>query len=293
MGPFVEPAVIAPAGAAQQPTAGTRPRSYALIQIMPALILLGAFFVIPLARLFGLSIEGWRLDSYVRIWSEGIYIPVFLNTFKIAGIVTVLCLLIGYPVSLFLATTSKLWRTLGFVCVMFPLWTSVIVRTYAWMVILGRNGILNRTLLEWDLISSPIPFLNSQLAVIIGMVHVMLPFMILPVYSAATRIDPELPKAALGLGASRFRVFLEILLPLTLGGVVAGATLVFVVSIGFYITPALLGGGKVIMISNLIEQQVRELLAWDFASALSVVLLAVTLIVAWASKKSVSRWIPA
>ena len=172
---------------------------------------------------------------------------------------------------------------------MLPLWTSVLVRTYAWMVLLGRNGIINRMLIDSGLLDAPLPMLNSKMAVILGMVHVMLPFMILPIYSAVTRIDPDLPKAARGLGASTLRILTTIYLPLTLRGIVAGVTLVFVVSLGFYITPALLGGGKVLMFAMVIEQQVREFLAWNFAGALSVILLAVTLLVFWLLNQGVAR----
>ena len=267
-----------------------RPRATGMWLTLPAVFLLTLFFVAPLLKLLALSVDGWTLEPYTRIWTDGIYLPVMVDTFRIAAIVAALCLVIGYPVSLFLATTNRLWRTLGFAFVMFPLWTSVVVRNYAWMIILGRNGIINRTLLDLNLISAPITILNTELAVVIGMVHVMLPFMILPIYNAAVKVDPEFEKAARGLGANGIRVFTEILLPLTMRGVIAGTTLVFVVSIGFYITPALLGGGKVIMIANLIEQQIRELLAWDFGSALSFVLLIVTLALTWAGNRLLARW---
>jgi putative spermidine/putrescine transport system permease protein len=156
-------------------------------------------------------------------------------------------------------------------------------------VLLGRNGIINRLLIDSGLMEQPLPMLNSKMAVILGMVHVMLPFMILPIYSAVTRIDPDLPKAARGLGASALRIVTTIYLPLTLRGIVAGVTLVFVVSLGFYITPALLGGGKVLMFAMVIEQQVREFLAWNFAGALSVILLAATLFVFWLLNQGVAH----
>jgi len=253
-------------------------RSWAALGLTtPALLFLGLLFVFPLARLFGLSIEGGDLTWYRQVFADGLYTTIFLRTFEIAAVVTIACLVLGYPVAYFLATTTRFWRAWGFAFVMLPLWTSVLVRTYAWMVILGRNGIINRFLIDFGFSDRPLPLLNTKFAVLLGMVHVMLPFMILPIYSAITRIDPDLPQAARGLGASPFRIFTAVYLPLTLRGIVAGVTLVFVVSLGFYITPALLGGGKVIMIAMVIEQQVREFLAWNFAGALSVVLLAATL----------------
>lgn len=245
---------------------------------LPALVFLGVFFVFPLSRLFGLSVEGWSFDAYGRVFRDGLYTAIFLRTFEIAATVTIVCFIIGYPVAFFLATTTRFWRLLGFAFVMLPLWTSVLVRTYAWMVILGRNGIVNRFLIDFGFIERPLTLLNTPFAVLLGMVHVMLPFMILPIYSAVARIDPDLPPAARGLGASPLRVFTAVYWPLTLRGAIAGVMLTFVVSLGFYITPALLGGGKVTMIAMVIEQQVREFLAWDFGGALSVVLLGATLV---------------
>jgi ABC-type spermidine/putrescine transport system permease subunit I len=256
---------------------------------LPALLLLTALFVLPLSRLFALSFEGGDLGWYAKALSGGLYMTVLLRTFEIAAIVTLCCLVIGYPVAFLLATTTPAWRAIGFAFVMLPLWTSVLVRTYAWMVLLGRNGIINRLLIDSGMLDAPMPMLNSKMAVILGMVHVMLPFMILPIYSSVMRIDPDLPKAARGLGASMVRILTTIYLPLTLRGIVAGVTLVFVVSLGFYITPALLGGGKVLMFAMVIEQQVREFLAWNFAGALSVILLAVTLVIFWLLNQGVAR----
>lgn len=249
---------------------------------LPALVLMAILFVLPMTQLLLSSFEGAGLPWYGKaLGSGGLYLTVLMRTFEIAAIVTIGCLLLGYPVAFFLATTTPLWRALGFAFVMLPLWTSVLVRTYAWMVVLGRNGIINRILIDSGLMSEPLRLLNTQMAVVLGMIHVMLPFMILPIYSALNRMDPDLPKAAYGLGATPFRVFTTIYLPLTLRGILAGVTLVFVVSLGFYVTPALLGGGKVTMFAMIIEQQVREFLAWNFAGALSMVLLVVTLATFW------------
>jgi ABC-type spermidine/putrescine transport system permease subunit I len=159
------------------------------------------------------------------------------------------------------------------------LWTSVLVRTYAWMVLLGRNGVFNRWLIDAGIIADPLPLLHNFTGVLIGMVHVLLPYMVLPIYGAVRRLDPAVVAAAEGLGASNWRIFWRIHLPLTLNGIFAGSVLVFVLSLGFFITPALLGGGRVIMIAVLIEQEVRQTLNWPFAAALSAVLLAFTLAV--------------
>ena len=282
-------APLQPAAAPRQSTGRSAFELGPFALTLPGLLLLTLLFVLPLGRLFALSFEGGGFGWYEKALTGGLYTTILYRTFEIAGIVTLCCLVVGYPVAFLLATTTPVWRAIGFAFVMLPLWTSVLVRTYAWMVLLGRNGIINRILIDFGMLDAPLPMLNSKMAVILGMVHVMLPFMILPIYSAVTRIDADLPKAARGLGASTWRILTTIYLPLTLRGIVAGVTLVFVVSLGFYITPALLGGGKVLMFAMVIEQQVREFLAWNFAGALSVILLAVTLVVFWLLNQGVAR----
>src|SRR6266404_3649905 len=246
---------------------------------LPALVLLGVFFLFPVLRMLGYSIEAGNLDWYAKALGQGLYLQVFWNTFEIAVSVTVFCLLLGYPLGFLIATTTPFWATMGFIFVLLPLWTSVLVRTYAWMVLLGRNGVFNRLLLDAGVIADPLPLLHNLTGVLIGMVHVLLPYMVLPIYGAVKRLDPAIVVAAEGLGASSWRIFWRIYLPLTLNGIFAGSVIVFVLALGFFITPALLGGGRVMMIAVLIEQQVRETLNWPFAAALSAVLLAATLVV--------------
>ena len=252
---------------------------------VPALLLLFVFFLYPVVRMLGYSIEGGTFEWYAKALGEGLYLQVFFNTFEIAFWVTLICLLLGYPLGFLLATTTPGWATLGFIFVLLPLWTSVLVRTYAWMVLLGRNGVFNRMMLETGLIADPIPMLNNFSGVLIGMVHVLLPYMVLPIYGAVRRVDPSLVSAAEGLGASNARIFRRVYLPLTLPGIFAGAVIVFVLSLGFYITPALLGGGRVIMVAVMIEQQVHQTLNWPFAAALSASLLVVTLAVYAAAQR--------
>ena len=251
-------------------------KSRGFLPALPALLLLFVFFLFPVVRMLGFSLEAGTLDWYAKALGEQLYLRVFWNTFEIAVFVTAVCLLLGYPLGFMIATTTPLWATLGFIFVLLPLWTSVLVRTYAWMVLLGRNGVFNRWLIDVGLISDPLPLLHNFTGVLIGMVHVLLPYMVLPVYGAVRRLDPALVAAAEGLGASSWRIFWRIYLPLTLPGIFAGSVIVFVLSLGFYITPALLGGGKVMMVAVLIEQEVRQTLNWPFAAALSAVLLAAT-----------------
>jgi ABC-type spermidine/putrescine transport system permease subunit I len=275
------------AAAPPAPTAGTRDRAAParareralLLLAAPALLLLAAVFVWPVLRLLTMSLEGGTLAQFEKAALDELYVSVLLDSFEIAGLVTLACLVLAYPVALWLTQAGRLGAALGLFFLLLPFWTSVLVRTYAWMVLLGRNGVINRALRDWGLIAEPLPLLHNLTGVLIGMVHVLLPYMVLPIYAALLRVDPDLPRAAEGLGAPAWRAFLRITLPLSLPGVFAGCALVFVLSLGFFITPALLGGGQVIMIAMLIEQQVREFLDWPFAAALSTVLLAATLLV--------------
>ena len=225
-----------------------------------------------------LSMEGGTLAHYDKALTDRLYVQVLLNTVLIAVYVSLTCFVLGYPLAYFLASAPPRWSTVGFIFLLLPFWTSLLVRTYAWMVLLGRNGVVNRLLLDWGIVAAPLPLLNNLAGVLIGMVHVLLPYMVFPIYSVMKRVDEGLVLAAEGLGASGWQTFRRVYFPLTLPGVLAGVTLVFILSIGFFITPALLGGGRVIMIAVLIEQQVREFLDWGFAAALAAVLLGTTLL---------------
>lgn len=256
-----------------------RDGSKALLVAAPALLFLAVFYLLPMAMLLSQSVEGGSLAHYQKALTDGLYVRVLLDTLLIAAYVSAICLVLAYPVAYLLAVAPGRWAAIGLVFVLLPFWTSILVRTYGWMVLLGRNGIINRALLEIGLVSAPLPLLNNMTGVLIGMVHVLLPYMVFPLYAVMRRMDPGLTAAAEGLGAPGWQVFRRIYFPLTLPGVLAGVTLVYVLSIGFFITPALLGGGKVAMMAVLIEHQVRMFLNWGFASALSAVLLVATLLV--------------
>ena len=244
---------------------------------LPAILVLGALFVWPVLRLLAMSVEDGSLAQFEKAVLDELYVMVMWESVRIAGIVTLICLVLAYPVAAWLAGAGRTGLVLGMFFLLLPFWTSALVRTYAWMVLLGRSGVVNRSLRDWGLIEFPLPLLHNLPGVLIGMVHVLLPYMVFPIYAALKRIDPDLSRAAEGLGAPAWRAFLRVTLPLSLPGVFAGCALVFVVSLGFFITPALLGGGRVMMISMLIEQEVRESLDWPFAAALATVLLAVAL----------------
>jgi ABC-type spermidine/putrescine transport system permease subunit I len=250
------------------------------LPLAPALAFLAVFFVYPLARMLALSMEAQEgpFSYYASILASPVYMTVLGLTFKTALGVTVLCVVLGVPTAYLLASLQGTWRNVLLVAVVLPFLTSILIRTYAWMAILGRNGVVNQLLLRAGLTEAPVRLMHNELGVYVGMVHVLLPFMILPVFSVMSAIDHRLLRAAESLGASPRRALLTVFLPLALPGIASGALLVFLIAIGFYITPALLGGPKQVMISNLIEVQVTELLQWGFGSALAFVLLAATVL---------------
>ncbi len=246
--------------------------------VVPLVLYLLAFYALPLASMLLRSVDdpAWTLENYHRLIGDTVFLEVFWTTLRTALIVTIGGLALGYPVALALSRLHGTSSRLVLIIVLLPFWTSVLVRSYAWMVLLGRKGLVNETLLATGLIDTPLRLLNTPFAVHVAMIHILLPYMILPIASVLRQIDPALPRAASGLGATPWRVFVQVVLPLSMPGVAAGVLLVFVLSLGFYITPALVGGPRDLMLSMLIAQQV-DLLNWPYAACLSATLLAATL----------------
>ena len=201
------------------------------------------------------------------------------QTLKISAIVTVLTILLGYPVAYLLSNLRQAAVNRLLILILLPFWTSLLVRTYAWTVLLQNRGVINSTLMEAGIIERPLPLIFNEQSVVIGTTHIMLPFMILPIYAVLKGLDPAFKRAALGLGATPLRTFWHVTLPLSLPGMAAGALIVFIMTLGFFVTPALLGGGKVIILAMTIEKQINNFLNWDFAAALAVILLAVTVLI--------------
>lgn len=250
--------------------------------VLPAIALLVLGFLGPMLLFFvktlaeqGGAAELADLFSYV-LTSEAVS-TAMLNTLWISLIVTVAVLLISYPLAYYMANTSGLRFTLLLFCIIVPYFTSIIVRTYAWMVLLGRNGLINQTLVATGISDQPLDLLYTEMAVVIGMVYVLLPYMVLTLYATMKSIDPTLIRAARGLGASGPYTFWRVYFPLSLYGVVSGSLIVFILAIGFFITPALMGGPRDVMIAMLIERAVEITLDWPGAAVMSLVLLAVTL----------------
>ena len=253
-------------------------RNRYLAMLAPALLLLVVFFLWPLAGIAGRSLytDHLTLHNYAVIFSESVYFYVIWITFRMAAIVTVICVIVGYPVAYVLAHVSRRVMGLLLIAVILPYFTSVIVRTYAWMVLLGREGLINQYLLFFGFDRADL--LYNKVGVIIGMVYVLLPLMILTLLTVMRGIDQRLVRAALSLGASPLYAFARIYFPLSLPGLAGGMLLTFIIAVGFYITPALMGGAGDVTIAMLIQREVEISVNWPFASALSVVLLAVTLV---------------
>ena len=264
-----------------------RPGLQVLVLILPSLFWLVIFFALPLIIVFvysfltrgpyGQIVWDFNLQNYVRFF-DPLYLRIFARSFRIAGITTALCFLLGYPMAYWIATRPPRWRNTLLLLLMIPFWTNFLVRTYAWILILRDTGLINNALLSLGLIGEPLPLFGTDLAVIIGLVYGWFPDMVLPCYAAIERLDHSLVEAAQDLGANELRAFLRIVFPLTLPGVVAGSILVFIPSLGAYITPDLLGGAKSVMIGNVIHSQFLTLRDYPFGSAFSFALMAMMLL---------------
>ena len=247
----------------------------------PGLILVGLVIVLPIGWLFWLSLfdDSGMLSgaNYARFFEQRSYIRTFITTFEVAFLVTGLAVLIGYPLSYMLSQVSRRVAGICMIVVILPFWTSVLVRTYAWLVILQRKGLVNSWLIDLGVIDQPLPLANNLAGVVIGMTHILLPFMILPLYGSMKSIDSDYLRAGMSLGAGPTATFWQVFFPLSLSGLAAGTVMVFVLCLGFFVTPALMGGGKVIMWAMRMEQTTSLYANWGAGSALGVVLLAVTL----------------
>ena len=250
-----------------------------LALLVPFALLLVVVFLLPLGTLLheSLLVPEPTLEHYERVFSQPVYLRVMWRTLRIAFYVTLVALLLGYPLAYVMSRSGGLKLGLMAAAVLLPLWTSVLVRTYAWMVLLQRNGLVNEGLTGLGFVDAPIRLLYTEGAVVLAMSHVLLPFMVLPVFSALKGIPDDYPRAAQMLGASGWSTFREVIWPLSLPGVVSGCLMVFLLALGFFITPALIGGPQQMMIATLVSQQVREMLNWPFAGALVGVLLAFVL----------------
>ena len=250
----------------------------------PGLIWLTVFLVVPCALVFVYSffergVYGgidyiFGFDNYLRA-ADPLYLKIFLQSVKIAIITTVLALAIGYPAAYFIALAPPRRQKALLILAILPFWSNYLIRTYAWMVLLNREGLVNRALEGVGLIDEPLALLYNQFAIVVGLLYAYLPFMILTLYASIARLGPELREASTDLGGNTLQTFLGVTLPLTVPGIAAGCVFVFVLSIGNFITPDLLGGGRSIMVGNLIYDQFLSARDWPFGASLAFILIGI------------------
>lgn len=253
--------------------------------LLPTLVLFAGVFVAPVLGLVKTSLfdPDFTLRHYALLFSEDLFLRIIWRTLWISALVALLTLLLGYPVALLMTQLKGAGALIVAGCVLLPLWISVLVRSYAWVVLLAKNGVVTSTLRDLGLIGESTRFMYTDGAVIVAMTHVLLPFMVLPLYASLNAIPGDLVRAATGLGASGPKAFLRVTLPLSLPGVFSGAILVFVISLGFFVTPQLVGGPQSMMASMLISQEASYGGNWGLAAALSAVLFvgALTIVAAF------------
>jgi putative spermidine/putrescine transport system permease protein len=268
--------------------------------IAPAALLFVLFFILPFGVMALLSflsgnpvsnpnvVFTWR--HYIRLFDSDLYFDALVATLRIGAITTIIALLIGYPLAHLMARMhSRVGHALLLMAVVAPLLTGIVVRTFAWMTLLSDRGVINTTVQWLGWTDKPLPLMYNEFGVVVGLVHIYVPFMVLTLVGVIGRIDGALEDAARGLGASRFRTFLEVTLPLSLPGILAGSLLVFALAISAYVTPLLLGGNNVLTLPMLIYQQVSASFNLGFAGALGVVLLAVSLALVFAYNTILGR----
>ena len=254
--------------------------------LTPAALVMVTLFSVPMLIVctysllsrgpYGGVLQPWTLENYQRVF-DPLYLSILWRSVWISAISTTACLLLGFPLALFISRSGKR-RILYLNLVMLPFWTSFLIRTYAWMSLLRDTGLVNTALQMLHLISSPLPLLFNGGAVILGLVYGYLPFMVLPLYATLEKMDPALLDAAQDLGASHWVALWKVVIPLSKAGMFAGSLLVFIPCLGAYLTPDLMGGGKTVMIGNLVQNQFTNSRDWPFGSALSLLLMAIVLV---------------
>ena len=258
-----------------------RPSFKQFILVIPALLALFLLFVYPISSILIKSLfsPDFTLEHYLYFFKTPLYSRVLWITFQISTLSTLSALIVGYPIAYVLRRAKPGIRNFFLLAITLSFMISLLVRNYSWIIVLQRSGVLNTVFTYFGLIDTPLQLLHNRFGVMVGMTHIFVPYIVFPIYSVMMGIDLNLEKAARNLGASRWQTFWRVSFPLSLPGIGAGALLVFIMALGFFITPALLGGRKEQMISNLIQIQVVDLLNWPFASAMSVILLLSSLVV--------------
>jgi putative spermidine/putrescine transport system permease protein len=269
-------------GAATPPAPVARRSLQMVFLLAPAVVLLAVVFDWPLLKTIYWSIldeDTGRLTlaHFREFWESQAYLRIIWRTLRVALTVTAVTVVMGYPLAYWATRLSDAGRFVVLGLVVTTFWVSILVRTYAWIVVLGSSGLINRSLMGLGLTGRPVQFLYNEWGISIGMVNVLLPFLVLPLYAAMVRVDPRLLQVARTMGAGEMRVFWQVFFPLTVGALATSAILVFILSLGFYITPAILGGGKVPLVANMMDLLINRVANWNMAAVVAVVLLAMTL----------------
>jgi putative spermidine/putrescine transport system permease protein len=255
-------------------------RSSGVALAMPALALLSCLFFLPVIVLLSRSFlepePGFQ--NYIELLNSSSYRAILLNTFTVSTVVTLVTLAIGFPLAWLLVIVPRAWAAAIFSVLILSMWTNLLTRTFAWMILLQSTGVINRGLLALGLIDSPLPLTNNLLGLTIGMTYIMLPFIVFPLYATMCAVDPALLRAASLCGASRIQCFFYVFLPQCTSGIAAGCLMVFVMSLGYFVTPALLGGPSYMMVAELIVQLIQSMLNWGMGAAAAFILFAVTLL---------------
>ena len=291
------PAMAAPPAVARHAAGRRRFRLTPWALMTPALLLFFALFVLPQAGLLGYSFQpdpqsaaaGFTLENYGRFFGDPHYLSILGRTLWMGLLVTVICLVLGYPLAYWLARLETRWKTALLVLTIFPLLTSAVVRSFGWMVLLYRTGLVNQVLLGLGLVEAPLNLMYSLTGVVIAMAEVLLPFMVLTLYGVIRGIDRNLEEASMDLGAGPLTTIFNVTLPLSAGGILAGSLLVFSLAISSFVTPSLVGGPRVQLMATAINEQTVSLLNWQFAATLAAVLLVVVLALALAYSRLVER----
>ncbi len=269
------------------PQTGRQTKGLLAILLSPTVFWLALFFVLPLfvvlvvsfskRSLLGVVEYDFNLDNYRRVFSELIYLRILWKSVWLAILNTVLCLLVGYPFAFYIARQAPSRQRMLIFLVMIPFWTNFMVRTYALIFIVRDTGFINNILISLGVIDAPLRIMFTQTGVLLGMLYGYMPFAILPLYASIERLDFNYVQAAQDLGANGLKVFLRIILPLTMPGVVAASIITFIPTLGAYVTPDLMGGGNTFLVGNLLQQQFMTVRDWPFGSALGIILMVMVL----------------
>ena len=263
----------------------------ALMLALPSSVALLLFFILPLVYIFIKTISANGIDDFREFFTDPFYLNILWTTVRVSLISTAVSLLLGYPTAYYMARTKSKMRKVMMVIILFPFLVSAVVRSYGWMVLLGKQGIVNDLLKSLGIITKPLKILNTQTAVIIGMIHLQIPYMILALVGVLQSIDPNVELAAESLGASPLTTFRKVTLPLSVPGIISGCVLVFTMSMTSYVTPKLLGGSKFRMMATMVVQEINVNFDWGAASAISYILTAAILIAQVVVTKSTGRYV--